>query len=78
MFHCGKELLYILSSAILWKAEFKGDTLINLMEEILNQHAGFTWVLFTAFTQIYNEYWEQKEEKDFKTLQFGQKNPYSG
>lgn len=54
----------------LCKAKFKGDGLINLVEEISRQHSTqvVAWILL-AFSQVYCETGEQKAEwKDMKNL----------
>jgi hypothetical protein len=46
----------------LWDSVFKGNRLINLVEEISKKPSiqTVTWVLLVAFSQIYSENWEQK------------------
>jgi hypothetical protein len=57
-------------------AEFKGDGLTNLTEEILREPSTQTVAMVIAgcFSQVYSENWEQRaEQKDMKNLPFDQK-----
>jgi hypothetical protein len=70
MLHCKKKSTFCFYPENFHEAEFKGDTLINLMEEMLGQPSiqAVAWLLLAAFSQIYNENWEQKaEQKNLKT-----------
>jgi hypothetical protein len=61
----------------LWEAEFKGNRVMNLVEEISKQPSiqAVAWLLLDAFSQVYSENQEQRTEQKFlKNLQFGQKS----
>lgn len=41
----------------------------------MTQHQALAWVLLTTFTQVYNESWSEKSEKQsLKNLNFGPKS----
>jgi hypothetical protein len=60
----------------LWDAEFKGDELINPMEEISRQPVfrrwhGYYWLFF--FSKVYSENCDKKRDKEsLKNLKFAQ------
>jgi hypothetical protein len=70
-------LIFCLCPETLWEAEFNGNGLIKLVEEISRQASIYsvTWLLLAAFRQVYSENWEQKaEQKDLKNSQFVQES----
>jgi hypothetical protein len=65
-----KKLSIVCHVLSLCEAEFKSNALVQMVEEISRQSSiqSKAWILLTAFSQIYNENWEQKQSrKTWKT-----------
>lgn len=70
MLQSDKEFIYILSMPQAFCEEkFKGNKLVNLLKDTLNQHSiqDVAWVLLATFSKIYSENEEHNtEQKDLK------------